>query len=342
MHPVLTRVAKDLGLENALPTIQHNAIFSKRIVEDCRKFLQAQQAIQGIPFDVVVLGSLGREEASATSDFDYLVIAHELPHEVSQSRELLQVLASLNAKIGLDGPGPTRMFGRVVSAPDLTEFIGLEEDTNRSLTHRILVLGESVSIYQPDRHRTLIMRIIERYLADYPSPKRGVPRFLLNDALRYWRTLAVDYQAKRWEQVGRQDGHSSWGLRYLKLLISRKTSFAGFIIPLLLCDKAESRYLFEQFEMPALARLVQVYDRDPNVGDAVRTILKVSEEFAVALADESFREELKNVEAPAYQEKWPARFRSMRKRADDLQEALEYILFESATLQKKARRYLSF
>jgi hypothetical protein len=205
------------------------------------------------------------------------------------------------------------------------------------LTHRILVLGESVSLYQPERHEVLIRRILERYLIDYPKPKRGVPRFLLNDVLRYWRTLAVDYQAKRWEEV-----QSTRGLRYLKLLISRKLAFAGFLIPLLLCEKADVDYFVEQLAMPPMARVAQLHDISSGFHAPLRTLFEVAEEFAAMLANKEFREEAKTVIAPSEKETWPMRFREIRRRADDLQDALEAIFFESDLLGRKSKRYLSF
>lgn len=160
----------------------------------------------------------------------------------------------------------------------------------------------------------------------------------MNDVLRYWRTLAVDYQAKRWKE----EDEPSWGLRYLKLLISRKLAFAGLLIPLLLCEQAKVDYLVEQFEIPSLARITQLYRHDQSLHGPLRAILEIAEEFAKALADEGFRNEAKKVVAPSDKETWPPRFREMRRRADDLQNRLEEVFFDSRILRTKSRRYLSF
>lgn len=337
MHRVLSEAITKLGLKGRLQALTKNVILSERMVRESRSYLRSQVPPKTVPIDVVAVGSFGRQEASAESDFDYLIVVHDLPPRVTQSRQLIVAVEGLKKKLGLKAPGRTGMFGRVVSASDLTEFIGLEDDTNRSLTHRILILGESVSLYQPARHRLLVRRILERYLVDYNSPKQGVPRFLLNDALRYWRTLTVDYQAKRWEQV-----EPDWGLRYLKLLLSRKLAFAGFLLPLLLCKKATVPYFVKQFSMPPLARIAQLHELSRRFRTPLRSILEIADEAALAFADGTFRDKAKKVIAPGDKNNWPPAFKHMRKRAYDLQDSLEEVFFNSRLLEAKSIRYLSF
>ena len=52
-----------------------------------------------------------------------------------------------------------------------------------------------------------------------------MPRFLLNDIVRFWRTMAVDFASKQRDRAG-----AGWGLRNAKLRMSRKLIFASGLL----------------------------------------------------------------------------------------------------------------
>jgi hypothetical protein len=333
------QIEKVLGLEGRLSTLVAAADWTQRALAQITGRLHEMVPPDDLPLDVVVLGSLGRREASRQSDMDYLVLAHGLPSSVKQTRQLLGAVEALRVELSFGEPGVTGMFGEVVAAPDLTERIGLEGDTNESHSRRILLLEESVSVFKPNLHDGLLAAILERYLADYPEPKKGVPRFLLNDILRYWRTISVDYQAKRW----RQPGDEKWGLRYLKLLISRKLGFAGTLTSLFLCEEATVPYFQEQFRQAPLERLAQLAPHltEDATMDALREVFLIAENFAAALGDDNFRREVRSITSP-YDVTETSAFAEMRDDGRRLQKCLEVVFFDSSCLRDQSRAYLSF
>lgn len=341
LSPLLEEAVGALGIAGDIKSLRSAAGFSRGLARDAQGHLRsAVPPTDEFKVDVVALGSIAREEAAfRQSDFDYLVVAYELapaPH-VRRTRELLAAAEEFRKDVALEEPGGTGMFGQVVAAPELTERIGLQHDTNVTHTHRLLLLEESVSIYQPELHDKLLEAVLARYLIDYEVAKKGVPRFLLNDVERYWRTLCVDYQAKRWG-LRTPDG---WGLRYLKLIISRKLAFVGTMTSILLCDEATPAYFVEQFKLPPLARFAQVHNRLEDRGkDGLRQALLIAEEFSASLADKDFRTHAKTVgEFRDIAAGSP--FDKMRTRARELQRHLEAVFYDPA-LEERSRTYLSF
>lgn len=335
MHEDLRRVVHQLGVE--VPALDRAATFSTENLNMAERRLRQDRPADEDAFDVVVLGSLARLEATEGSDFDFLVVAHHLPNNPRESRHLLASIQAVQEELELGDPGATGLFGSVVSATDLTERIGLEADTNQTHSRRILLLEESRSIYRSYLHRDLIRRIVERYLLDAEDRDPPIARFLLNDVLRYWRTLTVDYEAKRWERLERE-----WGLRYLKLRISRKIAFAGTLASIFLCERPTAEYFTDQFSKPTLARLAQLYDHLGGAGrDALREIFEIADAFVERLSNPDFRRRAKAV-STRQELSQDEEFRSLREDARSLQAALETIFFGSERLGGQARRYLSF
>ena len=78
----------------------------------------------------------------------------------------------------------------------------------------------------------MIKGVIDRYLEEdnnhlltRDSKRFRVPRFLLNDIVRFWRTMAVDFASKQRDRAG-----AGWGLRNAKLRMSRKLIFASGLL----------------------------------------------------------------------------------------------------------------
>jgi len=358
VHEKLVALEKRLGRE--LPNLRKAADAAQKALEQARHaaeahlhethVLPAGTGSENKELGLVAFGSLARQELSGEkqSDFDYAVVAYrsvEAPSHIQQYR-LAGVRAQREA--GLASPGRTALFGGIISAPDLVNRIGLEDDTNRSHTLRMLFLEESVAILDKSSHDTTVRSILKRYLGDYqnevdgsPLQKKGVPRFLLNDIVRYWRTVAVDYQAKRWTEPWLPDGFGQlgdgdtgldppkWGLRYLKLRSSRKLAFVGTLISLFLprildCYVTEE-LLFEQFSMPPLARLAQIANHlDDDSLEPLETIFCIADEFAGYFDSADFRDTVSPVEHPRHPEAHQV-FKSARALTNDLEFALEHL-----------------
>jgi Nucleotidyltransferase domain len=166
--------------------------------------------INYIPGDtnIVVFGSLARNELTSQSDLDWtlLIDGHANSNHQKTAIGIKKLIDAKESEIGLKPPGPTGIFGSMTFSHDLVHRIGGDADSNRNMTQRILLLLESANLADngSGAHDRVKAGILNRYLEEQEpnyltrdSKQYRVPRFLLNDIVRFWRTMAVDFASKQ-------------------------------------------------------------------------------------------------------------------------------------------------
>lgn len=159
-----------------------------------------------------LMGSWGRHEVSRGSDHDWLILMQSDGGPPSS-----RFLDGVAQRIGTDGrqPGPQGTFGTWTAASKLVDQIGLDRDDNNNLTRRILLMLESLPVLHAPVYDEVRASVLDGYL-DRSIKDYRPPRFFLNDIVRYWRTICVDFVGKE-----RQHHGEGWGLRNAKLRNSR-------------------------------------------------------------------------------------------------------------------------
>lgn len=281
---------------------------------------------------VVLHGSWGRHEVTSSSDDDALVLF------CGERRDRVRPEpGEVAGLLGGPAPGPEGLFGATAWLADLADNIGLDGDTNTILTRRMLFLLESVAIAGDQAYDAARDQLLATYLTAHARDYRP-PRFLLNDLMRYWRTIAVDFEGKHRARAG-----EGWGLRHAKLRFSRKVLFAGGLLPVLECAALPAAdmpgFLADRLGEPPLDRVARAF-LDHDMADAGARALRAYAAFLDMLDDPGERAHLAGLaEADAETSESHLRLRAI---GDELQGALLALLFEDRSLERLVREYLVF
>lgn len=281
------------------------------------------------------MGSWGRLEVTASSDNDFMCLVNG--DERSSTHVRPSVEEAWKA-IGSSGkrPGSTAIFGVPVFSSNLRK-IGLEDDGNKNLTRRLLLLLESRCVLGDDVYRRAKQALLDSYLQGVKKPYHP-PRFLLNDVFRYWRTIAVDFERKHRDRAGQE-----WGLRSAKLRTSRPLLFASGLLPLLECRRLLveefSPFLAEQFDATPIDRVASCFLRHGRADSGARTLLAY-DAFLAMLDDEASRKELESL---SYEERESSKaLRRIRELEGNMREGFLSLMFETPDLYAMVREYAIF
>jgi hypothetical protein len=291
--------------------------------------------------DLVVFGSIARDECTSGSDVDWtLLVDGQANADHLNMAHFIEVALD---EAELAKPGTTGMFGQITFSHDLIHYIGGEDDSNHNLSRRILLLLESDRISLDNIHSgtaydRVLVGIIQQYIDNdsgftASSTKERVPRFLLNDIVRFWRTMCVDFAHKQREQKGKK-----WALRNIKLRMSRRLIF---IKGVLLCFKSYKsswdtdrikEELIKNVAIPPLEFIISVFLDCGISEDLIIEFLNSYNKYLEMLNDEEFRKHLEDIKmSNAYGD---SRFEDARKNSHDFQDTLSKIFFEEKSALK--------
>lgn len=188
---------------------------------------QIRQALEGIlspnKYLVVTVGSVGRKEASGWSDLDYFVVCNSKKEIVDAEKDVPKIEDAIY-KIVYKEHAQDGAFGKVSCIEDMISNIGGQDDLNSKITLRILYLLEGDWLFDENRFHQYRDLILAKYIQETISEHQFC-RFLLNDLIRYYRTICVDFEHKTIEKG------KSWGDRNIKLVFSRKLLyFSGILV----------------------------------------------------------------------------------------------------------------
>jgi hypothetical protein len=184
------------------------AVFEERRAasEDARERIDTLLPAVGLGDDrhpdlaIYATGSLGRRELGRYSDLDVFLVDTAEKDERIGNLERIRLLSDLMSVASGSGFGEFSNDGEFLRVHPLEELRSLlgtrDDDASNVFTARMLLLLESVPLVG----KAAYGRCVEAVLADYwrDAKQQGfIPVFLVNDIVRYWKTLCLNYEAFR-------------------------------------------------------------------------------------------------------------------------------------------------
>lgn len=219
---------------------------------------------------VLTCGSYARREASPESDIDFFVITSREGAEGGEAaRKIDGPIRDVITGIVSTEPAADGAFSTVESRSAMLVNIGGESDNNQKITRRMLLLLEGEWLTNQSEFQAIRREILGRYITQSITDHQ-LALFLLNDVIRYYRTMAVDYEFKTVEG----DKPKPWGLRNIKLVFSRKLLYASGLFSIALtADRQRDekiRILEGLFDMPVIDRMIEICGA-PRMEGALRS-----------------------------------------------------------------------
>ncbi|WGG52805.1 nucleotidyltransferase domain-containing protein [Rugamonas sp. DEMB1] len=295
--------------------IEAAKIRSQEKINELRKILENEDST----FTIVVGGSLARGEASDESDIDYFFFGDD-KNSIEKATKFLNSKQDEISKIVGKSPSADGAFGSSAfeTQAALITDIGGGNDTNEKITRRILFLLEGTWLSSESTFVKYRDAVLNRYVSEFIEPHH-LCRFLLNDIIRYYRTICVDFEFKTVEK------NKEWGLRYIKLRYSRQLLYFSGLIAV-----AETAGLPHQEKLKKLVELfgLSPIDRISSVcGEEAAKALELYDNFLSKISDADIRKSLNLVTLEKTSH--TAEFVDLQKKGREFTLALSNILTET-------------
>ena len=257
-----------------------------------QKEFEGEEYFKGLPIAIFFAGSLARLEIGEKSDLDLFVTADE----DSQLRSslckymLFSHLIRLNERLGFPPFSNDGEYLNIYFVEDMKNGTGSRRDDSDNLfTARMLLMLESKPLIQKKRFYQHLKSILEHYYRDEKGKKSFRPLFLLNDLLRYWRTLGLNYEETRHDQ------ERPWRKKNINLKFSRMMTVFSMVLPLVAAPISSAEDMKKYCDLSPLERLAVGLDLlgDDKLLMEWPAILDIYEDFLVWKEDDDVEKYLK-------------------------------------------------
>jgi hypothetical protein len=342
VHELFPRDPRFIARPERYRALCANWTFSQGALRQLRDGLRT-----GLPegvMTIAIAGSFARYEASDQSDADCIIVLEDDPKldAAAVSERAVATVTEHIAALGIPESNPKgvfavpRRFSELLPEPALGALGGPDEPSD-ILGKRMLMLLESRPLFNDDAYRECIDAIFERYAFYVLSDRAKEHLFLLNDLIRYFRFICVNYQSNFERE------YEKWPLRNLKLRHSRIVMYMGLLALIgessKYVDEGKIEYVRDKLPLTPLERIAAVYG-DNNDTSFFR-VAGLYNTFLARISDADLRQEINRLE---YEDRYDnILFSALKANSDALQaELTRFIYARRGSWSERFFEYLIF
>jgi predicted nucleotidyltransferase len=230
---------------------------------------------------IVVVGSFGRKEASDLSDLDFFFIKDRDDYRPDAE---IEAFRRLFGELGIRTPSKDGAFNSEIElCSEMSRNIGGFEDKSEKLTRRLLFLLEGDWLYNERLYTKALDQLIAHYVRESIT-EHQLCRFLLNDLIRYYRTICVDFECKTYEHG------KPWGDRNIKLQFSRKLLyFSGILV---VAETVQQNWQTKREILKTFLRLTPIERLKRICGPQAEKALEIYDDFLKQMSSSEVRDML--------------------------------------------------
>ena len=256
--------------------IQKRSKQSLERLEEIKEKVKAIEVLGELPeLCIYVTGSFGRLEASEFSDLDLFFInkgSGKTPIKRLKKTLLDADLIRISETLGFPEFSKDGQFLEIHYLCDMLKNLGSsKDDYENHFTARLLLLLEGRAIHNPGFYENVIKKLVTEYLKDFSGNEESFrPIFLVNDIIRFWRTMCLNYENRRRSPNESKDRISNLKLKFSRLLICYAT-----MILLSIKRPISPEFLLCIFQHSPIERLTLIGSLVPEVKAVIGDLMEL-------------------------------------------------------------------
>lgn len=239
---------------------------------------------------IYAVGSIGRGEVGSKSDLDIFSVSS--PAGFSRLDEIcvFSSLIRINESMGFPNFSGDGKFLKVFNYNEQAPIMGSPQDDHENwFTARMLLLLESKPIFNHQLYSNVVENVASTYFRDSSGKNDEFkPVFVLNDILRFWRTLCLNYETIR------SDKTWPWRKKNINLKYSRRLTVFSTVLYILSSKSFGKDDLISMAKLTPLERIATALDNisDISLREDYKKMLDCYEGFLKLKEDEQIENRL--------------------------------------------------